>query len=493
MQLTPNFSLAELTVSDTARRRGIDNSPTPAHLRNLRRTAALLEEIRALFGVPLQVTSGYRNPQVNALVGGVPTSAHALGLAADFHVQGLDDLAAAKRIRDSGIVFDQLIYEAGRCVHVGLAAAGKPLRRQVLRQPGGPGSPVFEGLEPAASPAPPAPPARAEAPAAVRPAARAQAVPAAPAQPALPATADAAPASSRYVVIARDGLRLRSGPSQDFAAKRTLPSGTVVHVIGREGLWALVDLEGDGQADGFMNAPFLRAVDAPPVLPAAAPAAPGAGTPATAPAAPAVAAAPLAMPAWLADITARVTPALVRQAFPPATPASNVNTHLPFVLAGLRARHLGDRTMVGMAIATIRAETEGFVPIDEGVSTYNTRRRPFDLYEPGMPAGDNVGNTQPGDGARFKGRGYIQLTGRENYGRIGRQLGVDLLAQPQMANDPGLAGLILAQFLKNRETAIRNALAAGQLGKARKLVNGGSHGLDRFVETWEKAMVLLPT
>ena len=481
MQLTPHFTLEELTVSDTARRKGIDNSPTPAHLRNLRRTAALLEEIRALFGVPLEITSGYRNPRVNALVGGVPTSAHALGLAADFHVQGIDDLEAARRVRDSGIVFDQLIHEAGRCVHVGLPAAGKPLRRQVLRQPGGPGSPVFEGLEPSdgttpsrrrISPAAPSPAAVAPAPPPARPA-----LPDAAVQPVAP---EAASGSSRCVVIARDGLRLRSGPSQDFPEKRTLPSGTVVHVIGREGLWALVDLEGDGQADGFMSAPFLRAIDAPPVLP----------VPATEPAR---AAAPTAGPAGLADVTGRVTPALVRQAFPPATPASNVSTHLPFVLAGLRARQLGDRAMVGMAIATLRAETEGFVPIDEGVSTFNTQRRPFDLYEPGMPAGDNVGNTQPGDGARFKGRGYIQLTGRENYARIGRQLGVDLLAQPQMANDPGIAGLILAQFLKNRETAIRNALAARQLARARKLVNGGSHGLDRFTETWEKAMAVLPT
>jgi len=473
MQLTPNFSLEELTVSDTARRRRISNAPTPAHLRNLRRTAALLEEIRALFGVPLQVTSGYRNPQVNALVGGVPTSAHALGLAADFHVKGLDDLSAAKRIRDSGIVFDQLIHEAGRCVHVGLQAAGKTQRRQVLRQPGGPGSPVFDGLEPAGTATAPVPQTQRQPAVPVTP-------PPAPQALAAIATAPAeALASSRFVVIARDGLRLRSGPSQDFPEKRTLPSGTVVNVIGREGLWALVDLEGDGQADGFMNAPFLRALDAP--------AAPTAVTVPTT-----VAAIALAAAGTTRDITGLVTPSLVRQTFPRATPQSNLSTHLPFVLAGLRARHLGDRAMVTMAIATIRAETEGFLPIDEGISAFNTRRKPFDLYEPGTQVATDLGNTQPGDGARFKGRGYIQLTGRDNYQRIGRQVGVDLIGQPQVANDPGIAGLILAQFLKNREAAIRAAMAAHQLAKARRLVNGGSHGLDRFVETYEKAMALLP-
>jgi hypothetical protein len=162
------------------------------------------------------------------------------------------------------------------------------------------------------------------------------------------------------------------------------------------------------------------------------------------------------------------------------------------VLAGLRARQLGDRAMVIMALGTIRAETEGFVPIDEGRSPYNTRSRPFDLYDPDTRVGAALGNTEPGDGARFKGRGYIQLTGRDNYGRIGRQIGVDLVARPQMANDPGIAGLILAQFLKNKEAAIRTALAGMQLAKARRLVNGGSHGLDRFTDTFEKCMALLP-
>jgi len=55
--------------------------------------------------------------------------------------------------------------------------------------------------------------------------------------------------SNRFVVIARDGLKLRAGPSTDFNALRTLPSGTLVSVISREGMWGLVDLEGDGRAD----------------------------------------------------------------------------------------------------------------------------------------------------------------------------------------------------------------------------------------------------
>jgi hypothetical protein len=166
----------------------------------------------------------------------------------------------------------------------------------------------------------------------------------------------------------------------------------------------------------------------------------------------------------------------------PATPKSNIARNLPFVLAGLRACGLADRPMALMALATIRAETEGFVPVDEGQSRFNTQNTPFDLYE----GRTNLGNTVAGDGARFKGRGYVQLTGRANYTRIGRQIGHDLVAAPHLANDPTVAGLILAQFLKNAEGAIRAALSSNDMRRARRLVNGGSHGLDRFSDAFER-------
>jgi hypothetical protein len=185
---------------------------------------------------------------------------------------------------------------------------------------------------------------------------------------------------------------------------------------------------------------------------------------------------------------------MVKRMFPGATPLKNITANLPFVLAGLRARQLGDRPMVLMAVSTIRAETEGFVPIDEFKSKFNTSPggAPFNLYDAGTPIGARLGNTVPGDGARFKGRGYIQLTGRDNYQRIGGQVGVDLIASPPSANNASVAGLILAQFLKNAESKVRNALAANDLLKARKLVNGGSHGFPQFKDTFDKGMAILP-
>jgi hypothetical protein len=192
-----------------------------------------------------------------------------------------------------------------------------------------------------------------------------------------------------------------------------------------------------------------------------------------------------------ASILDQVTPERVRRLFPD-TPVAPIRVNLPCVLAGLRARDLGDRDMLLMALATIRAETEGFVPIVEGRSRFNTRTTPFDLYEPGTTAGRNLGNTQRGDGAHFRGRGFVQLTGRDNYMCIGPQVGADLVGNPALANDPTVAGLILAQVLKNKEADVRSAIAAGDLPEARKLVNGGSHGLDRFEDAFQRGLDEFP-
>lgn len=129
MNLTPHFSLAELVASQVATRNNINNTPAPAVVANLKRVAELLEQVRALVGAPITVSSGYRSPALNRAVGGAASSAHVLGLAADISTNRLGAKALALLIRQSGIVFDQLIYE-GTWVHIALSA-GAP-RRQVL-------------------------------------------------------------------------------------------------------------------------------------------------------------------------------------------------------------------------------------------------------------------------------------------------------------------------------------------------------------------------
>ena len=132
MKLSDHFVLAEFTRSDTARRLGIDNTPTRHHLANLHVLAAKLEEVRALFSRPIIITSGYRSPALNAAVDGSATSSHCEGLAADFHVPGFGpDQAVAQAIADSALEFDQLIFEQARThwVHLGV---GDRMRREVL-------------------------------------------------------------------------------------------------------------------------------------------------------------------------------------------------------------------------------------------------------------------------------------------------------------------------------------------------------------------------
>jgi hypothetical protein len=152
----------------------------------------------------------------------------------------------------------------------------------------------------------------------------------------------------------------------------------------------------------------------------------------------------------------------------------------------------GSSSRIRLALATIRAETEGFVPISECKSIYNTDKTPFDKYDPGTPIGLKLGNTDPGDGARFKGRGFVQLTGRDNYKKTGGEIHVDLVGSPELANDGAIAGKILGQFLHDSEKIVRDALAKNDLAAARKAVNGGSHGLALFSSAYEVGLKVIP-
>lgn len=110
MQLSKNFTLAELTRSMTAERFGIDNTPTPEAVESLKLLCEkVLQPVRDNFGVTI-VRSGYRSPLVNARIGGSKTSQHKLGQAADFEVSGVSNLEIAAWIAQN-LEFDQLILE----------------------------------------------------------------------------------------------------------------------------------------------------------------------------------------------------------------------------------------------------------------------------------------------------------------------------------------------------------------------------------------------
>ena len=134
MQLSPNFSLAELTASETAERHGIDNTPSQEIVENLKHLAAALQEVRTLLGnKPIHINSGYRSIEVNAKLGSKPTSDHCKGLAADFICPSFgtpDEIVRA--VMGSAIPYKQVIREFDRWVHFAVPAPGEEPRRQAL-------------------------------------------------------------------------------------------------------------------------------------------------------------------------------------------------------------------------------------------------------------------------------------------------------------------------------------------------------------------------
>jgi hypothetical protein len=139
--MTPNFTLAELTASETAERNGLDNTPDATALANLQRLAEFLETIKAaLDGKPVMINSAYRGPAVNTHVGGSKSSQHMVGCAADIRIPGMNPDQVCRAIIEADLPFDQLIREfydpakaAGGWTHVSVPNdAGSTPRKQAL-------------------------------------------------------------------------------------------------------------------------------------------------------------------------------------------------------------------------------------------------------------------------------------------------------------------------------------------------------------------------
>jgi len=152
MQLSKYFTLGELTPSATAKRLGIKNNPTPAHLECLKLLATnVLDKVREHFGKPIWISSGYRSKALNDVTpGSSATSQHCSGEAADLDQDGRGTGVSNKMVFDyikDHLTFDQLIYEYGTdanpdWVHVSWESTGKQ-RKQVLRCTRVNGKPVY--------------------------------------------------------------------------------------------------------------------------------------------------------------------------------------------------------------------------------------------------------------------------------------------------------------------------------------------------------------
>ena len=133
MQLSPNFTLEELTHSEIAIRKGIDNSPGMLASSNLVRLANLLEQVRKCLGKPIIINSAFRCKALNDAVGSKDTSQHLQGCAADIRVSGISPDDIVKAIIQSDIQFDQLIREFDSWVHISVTNRAEDTpRNQVL-------------------------------------------------------------------------------------------------------------------------------------------------------------------------------------------------------------------------------------------------------------------------------------------------------------------------------------------------------------------------
>lgn len=133
MNLTKDFTLAEMIRSEAATRHGFKEQFTPndeikANLKAL--CENILQPLREKLGVKIRVTSGYRSKRTNNAIGGSESSQHVLGQAADINVNGITTLELCRKIKEFGLPFDQLIEEFGQWVHVSYSPRN---RRQVLQ------------------------------------------------------------------------------------------------------------------------------------------------------------------------------------------------------------------------------------------------------------------------------------------------------------------------------------------------------------------------
>jgi len=150
--------------------------------------------------------------------------------------------------------------------------------------------------------------------------------------------------------------------------------------------------------------------------------------------------------------------------------------------------------MMLMAVATIAAEAGDFdITVREYVSRYNTSETAraaghyFDMYD----SRTDLGNQGKPDGYKYRGGGAVQLTGRYNYREIGKELELPLEEKPELIENPVVSARALALFLSRRKMEINAALRNKDYAKARRLVNGGAHGLDEFQSTYLRGLRLI--
>lgn len=186
------------------------------------------------------------------------------------------------------------------------------------------------------------------------------------------------------------------------------------------------------------------------------------------------------------------------------------------IISALQDRGITDEKAIKNVLAQVQAES-GFVPQSEQIERY-TAKNLFDMYGKGNKAGNKVrfnsmqeaeqlvkqgpeavaetlyggrmGNVERGDAYKYRGRGYIQLTGRDAYRRVGQAIGVDLEANPDLANDPEIAARIVPAFLLDYKKARPEELS--DIARTTRLVGAADAGALAKREQIAATMTLTP-
>jgi len=169
----------------------------------------------------------------------------------------------------------------------------------------------------------------------------------------------------------------------------------------------------------------------------------------------------------------------------PNLPAEKRALYLPFLNKAMDAYGINNRLRKAAFLAQIAHESGELRYLEEIWGPTDAQL----LYEPESELARILGNTIPGDGERFKGRGAIQITGRRNYAKYGEMLGVDLIANPTIATTPQIAISTAAAFW---QTNGLNELAdIEDFGEITRIINGGLNGYEERCKYYQRAMDVL--
>ncbi len=180
------------------------------------------------------------------------------------------------------------------------------------------------------------------------------------------------------------------------------------------------------------------------------------------------------------------------------SPVANTRKYWPLIVAELERLGKNKLSFQVAILATIGVESGNFEPINElGGKAYFTKL--YDVCGEKPARARRMGNTSPGDGARYHGRGFIQLTWKHNYDVYGKALGVDLVNHPEKANEPEIAVKVLVKYMLDHgvdvwaDRAFRTDDEYPEefcTRKIRQLVNGGYRHYDKFKRHWDKFKVI---